>query len=409
MFTSLKVKEFRIFWFAMFASLVGTWIQSMAQSWLVFKMTQSSFLLGLVGFLNYIPISILVLAAGVFADRHVKRNLLIVTQLSFMVLAFTLALLVYYNKICVWQILILAFLNGIIIALDAPARQAMVVDLVGKHHLLNAIALNSAAFNSARIIGPALAGVLIALIGIAECFFINALSFLPILIVLVLIKPRQPSFMSSKKTSVVSEIKEALRLVRANQPFFGLLLMMGIISLFGVSYIVLMPVYAQDVFHLGARGLAILMTANGLGALAGALSLARLKDGVSKFRVFKDAIFLFFISTMLFAFSDSILISSSLLVLAGFGVSRGMAMVNTMLQESVPDAFRGRIMGVFVMMLTGLMPFGNLIAGSAASCLSVGVVVFCGALVSFVLCVVVIKKYFCHTQDSILLFANIPG
>lgn len=409
MFSSLKIKEFRIFWLAMFTSLIGTWIQSMAQSWLVFKMTQSSFLLGLVGFLNYIPISILVLAAGVFADRHVKRNLLIVTQLSFMILAFMLAILVYYNKICVWQILILAFLNGIIIALDAPARQAMVVDLVGKQHLLNAIALNSAAFNSARIIGPALAGILIALMGIAQCFFINALSFLPILIVLVLIKPQQPSFANSKNSSVLSEVKEVLRLIRANQLFFGLLMMVGIISLFGISYIVLMPVFAQDVFHLGARGLAILMTANGIGALAGALSLARLRDSASSFKVFKNAIGLFFISTMLFSFSNSIFISSCLLVLAGFGATRGMSLVNTMLQANVPDAFRGRIMGVFVMMLTGLMPFGNLIAGSAAYYLSAQLVVFCGALVSFILCAMVVKKYFCQTRNSVIFFGNIAG
>ncbi|MFH1691040.1 MAG: MFS transporter [Candidatus Omnitrophota bacterium] len=409
MFSSLKIKEFRLFWFAMFTSLIGTWIQSMAQSWLVFEMTQSSFLLGLVGFLNYIPISILVLAAGVFADRHAKRNLLIVTQLSFMVLAFTLAALVYYHKICVWQILILAFLNGVIIALDAPARQAMVVDLVGKQHLLNAIALNSAAFNSARIIGPALAGLLIALTGIAECFFINALSFLPILVVLVLIKPRQPSFVNSKDTSVLSEVKEALRLIGANQPFCGLLIMVGIVSLFGISYIVLMPVFAQDVFHLGARGLAILMTANGLGALAGALSLARLKGCISRFKVFKNAIFLFFISTMLFSFSRSIFISSALLIIAGFGATRGMSMVNTMLQASVPDAFRGRIMGVFVMMLTGLMPFGNLIAGSVAHYLSAQTVVLGGALVSLVLCMIVIKKYFCQTQDTVLVFSPVVG
>ncbi len=402
MFSSLKIKEFRLFWFTMFISLIGTWIQSMAQSWLVFEMTRSSFLLGFVGFLNYLPISFLTLAAGVLADRHVRRDLLIYAQLSFMLLAFTLAVLVHYHVITVRQILILAFLNGIVMALDAPVRQAMVVDLVGKQHLLNAIALNSASFNSARIIGPALAGVLIVIVGIDGCFFINALSFLPILAALFFIRPRWSTPISSKRVSIAVGMKEALSLIRSNQIFFGLLAMVGVISLFGVSYIVLMPVFAQEIFHQGARGLAILMSANGIGALMGALSIARFKNAITNFAVLKSSIILFFISIMFFSLSDSFILSFCLLIPAGFGATRSMSMINTILQTSVEDQYRGRVMGVFVMMLTGLMPFGNLIAGLAAHYFKIQIVVFCGALFSFVFCALVGKRYLSRPQAPVV-------
>lgn len=384
----------------MFVSLIGTWIQSMAQSWLVFEMTQSSFLLGLVGFLNYLPISFLTLAAGVLADRCVRRNLLIYTQLGFMILAFTLAALVYYHRIMVSQILILAFLNGIVIALDAPVRQAMVVDLVGKQHLLNAIALNSASFNSARIIGPALAGILIAVVGTDGCFFINALSFLPVLAVLFFIKPGRSFSSISKRMSIAGGVKEAFSLIRSNQIFSGLLLIVGVISLFGISYLVLMPVFAQDIFHRGAKGLALLMTANGIGALTGALSIARLKNTDKRLGLLKRSIILFFISIMLFSLSSSFVLSLCFLIFVGFGATRSMSLINTILQTTVGDEYRGRLMGAFIMMMTGFVPFGNLMAGTAAHYLKVQVVVFCGALFSFTLCAIVDRRYFSQPQSE---------
>src|SRR3989338_1590012 len=188
MFSSLKFKNFRIYWFGMFVSLIGTWIQYTAQSWLTFELTKSAFLLGVVGFLSSIPVFLLSLFAGVLADRVNKRNILIATQVAFMLLAFLLAVLTQMKTITAFQIMVIALLNGIVMAFDAPSRQAVVVELVGREHVFNAVALNSVSFNSSRLIGPALAGVLVATIGMSGCFYINGISFFAVIIALFLIK-----------------------------------------------------------------------------------------------------------------------------------------------------------------------------------------------------------------------------
>lgn len=392
MFSSLKFRDFRVFWFAMLISLVGTWVQSMAQSWLIFKLTRSVFLLGLVGFLNFLPILLFSLPAGVFVDRHSRKNLLIVTQTIFMLLAFILAVLVDKNVVTVWEILIIAFLNGIVLSIDAPARQAMVVEMVGKRHLYNAIALNSAAFNSARIIGPALAGILIVAVALKGCFYVNAFSFLPVIAALFVIRPHSTVF-SIKKNSVFKDAVDALHLVKRSRFLTGLLAMVGIMSIFGSSYVVLMPVFAQEIFHEGAKGLAVLMSANGIGALIGALSIARLKESESKLKVLKISVLLFFGAIMLFSLSASMVVASFLLVLAGFAGSRCTSTVNTMLQMSIPDHFRGRLMSIFVMVFTGFVPFGSLVSGSLAHFFGARMVVFGGAFLSLILSVPFAKKY----------------
>jgi len=378
MFSSLKIRDFRLFWFSMFLSLIGTWVQSMAQSWLVFKLTNSAFLLGVVGFLSYLPVSLFSLAAGALVDRTAKRNLILATQIIFMVLAFILAFLVQYNIVRVWHIIIIAFLNGLVFSFDAPARQAMVVELVGKNHLLNAIALNSAAFNSARTLGPALAGVLIAIVGMAGCFYVNAFSFLPVIAALIFIK--QGSFVSNeKKNTFLQDITEGLNFIRGNRFLLFLLSLVGMVSIFGVSYVILMPIFAQEILRSGSVGLAILMSANGLGALAGALNLARLKQVESHLRILKGSVIIFFVSVMLFSLSRYLWLSALLLVMAGYGGASSMSMANTLLQISTPDEFRGRLMGVFMMMFSGLMPFGNLVSGSLAHFFGASIVTFGGA------------------------------
>lgn len=381
MFSSLRVHEFRIYWVSMFVSLIGSWVQTMAQSWLVFRLTRSAFLMGFVGFLSYLPVSFFALAAGVYVDRSIKRNLLLVTQVCFTVLALVLAVLVWTGTVKIWHVIVIATLNGFILSFDAPARQAMVVELVGRQHLMNAIALNSAAFNSARILGPAIAAILIALIGTSGCFFVNAISYLPVLAVLVLIKPRAAA-MRRNRTSVFSDIRESVLLVKHNRFLLFLLALVALVSTFGVSYVVLMPIFAQEILKSGAMGLAVLMTSSGAGALIGVLNVARLRGDRGGFGLLHVSVIMFFLAAMGFSVSRSMLISCALLVLAGAGAAGSMSLVNAMFQVSIPDGHRGRIMGLFMMMFMGFIPFGNLLFGTLAQVYGVQAVVFFAALVS---------------------------
>lgn len=399
-FSSFEVREFKIFWFVMFFSLIGTWIQSMAQSWLVFDLTHSSFLLGLVGFLSYLPISLFVFAAGVLVDRTIKRNLLIFTQTTFMLLAFVLALLVHSDSVRVWHIFVIAFLNGILLAFDAPARQSMVVELVGRQHILNAIALNSASFSSARFIGTALAGVFIASIGLTGCFFINAFSYVPVIFALFLIKPRVLSNVENGK-SFRNDFKEVFVIIKNNYFMASLLGLIGVISIFGVSYIVLMPVFAEDILDSGAVGFALLLSANGLGALAGALNLARLKNESEKLKILKISILIFLASVILFSFSRSLYLSIFLLMLVGFGGTSAQAAVNTLLQLNIKDEQRGRLTAVFMMMFIGLMPLGNLLSGFFAHFIGAPLVVCFGGIVSLLFYVFVVKKHLDSSSQEV--------
>ncbi len=378
MFSSLRIREFRLFWSAMLVSLMGTWVQSMAQSWLVYRLTDSVFLLGLTGFLNYLPVALFSLPAGVLVDRVVKRDLLLATQLVFALLAAFMAFLVQKDAVTVPLVLGVSFLNGFVLAFDAPARQAMVVDLVGRPHLFNAIMLNSAAFNSARIIGPALAGVLIASVGMAGCFYVNAFSFLPVLGALFFIT-RKPAHPDAGRRSFRTDIAQGLALIRSNDLLWVLLVLVGVFSLLGASHIILMPVFAQEVLGAGARGLAILMSSSGVGALIGVLSLGARKGSASKFLLLRQMTVLFYASLIVFSFSRSLVFSALMLMGAGFGGSASMSLVNTLLQTNIPDAYRGRTMGAFIMMFTGLLPFGNLLSGFLAHLLGAPLVVFFSA------------------------------
>jgi MFS family permease len=388
MFSSLKVRDFRIYWFGMLVSLIGTWVQSVAQSWLVFQLTNSAFLLGFVGFLNSIPIFALSLFGGVLADRVNKRNILIATQIAFMVLAFLLAILTHLGKITPLQLMVIAFLNGVIMAFDAPSRQAMVVEMVGKAHLPNAIALNSVAFNSSRIIGPALAGIFVASIGMSGCFYINGISFLAVIVALLLININAKKTPASK--SILKDLKEGILFVKHNRTIFTLIAMVGVVSLFGVSYIILMPVFADNVLHVGVKGLGGLMSCSGLGALIGALVLARLGDFKYKGRFLIISSLLFSVSLAVFALTKTYIASLLILIVTGAAGVSAIALVNTLLQSKVPDAFRGRVMSVFMLTFAGMTPFGNLIAGS----LSQGIGVAPTFLINGVICTVIFLAVF---------------
>lgn len=391
MFSSLSIRNFRVYWLGMLVSLVGTWIQQVTQSWLVFQLTNSAFLLGVVGFLNSIPVLILSLFGGVLADRVNKRTILISTQVSFMFLAFALAILTQLNIITPFQIIILALLNGTVMAFDAPARQSIVVELVGKRHLFNAIALNSVAFNSSRIIGPALAGILVASIGMSGCFYINGMSFLAVIFALYSIKlahNHKPSF-----GSAINDLKEGIFFVKNNHLVLALVFIVAVVSLFGVAHIILMPIFANDVLGVGMRGLGILMSSAGVGALLGALILARLGDFRHKGKLLLLAAMVFSVALIVFALSQSYPLSILSLIFVGLTSVIAVSLVNTLLQLNVEDRFRGRVMSIFMLTFAGMMPFGNLIAGSLAHTAGVSSAVLIGGILCLVFFVLISILY----------------
>ena len=388
MFSALKIKNFRLYWLGMFISLIGTWVQYVAQSWLMFQLTNSVFLLGLVGFLSSIPVFLFSLFGGVAADRMNKKNILLFTQNTFMLLAFLLALLTQMKLITPAQIMLLALLNGIVMAFDAPARQAVIADLVGKQHLLNAVALNSAAFNSARVIGPALAGILIAGIGMSGCFYINGISFLAVIIALLLINinngPRR-----NTGNFLLKDLSDGLKFIKDNRIILILISMVGITSLFGISYVILMPVLANDVLGVGEKGLGLLMSSTGFGALIAALILARLGDFKYKGKLLISSSIIFSISLVLFSLSKTYFISLIALILIGGASVTATGLINTLLQILVPDEFRGRAMSAFMLTFAGFMPFGNLLAGIFAHIWGVSLTILIGGIICAVFFIII--------------------
>jgi len=392
MFSSLSVRNFRIYWFGMFVSLIGTWIQAVAQSWLVFQLTNSAFLLGFVGFLGSIPVLLLSLFGGVLADRLNKRNILIATQSAFMLLAFFLAVLTQLKLITPQQIMLIAVLNGVVMAFDAPSRQAVVVELVGKENLFNAIVLNSIAFNSSRIIGPALAGILVATIGMSGCFYINGISFLAVIIALFLIKINN-KFKSERNNTAFKDLKDGLIFIKNNRLILALVTIVGIVSLFGVSYVILMPIFANNILKVGVRGLGVLMSSAGFGALIGALILARLGDFKYKGKLLLVSSFVFSFSLILFSLSKGYLLSIIVLIFTGGSSVIAVALINTILQTKVSDEFRGRVMSVFMLTFAGMMPFGNLISGSLAGTMGVSFAVLASGITCLAFFVIINIKY----------------
>ena len=362
---ALQHRNFQLFFGGQLISLVGTWMQSVAQSWLVYRLTGSSTLLGFVGFASQIPVFLLAPAGGVLADRANRRRVLLVTQTSSMLLAFALAGLTLSGLVRVWHVFALAALLGVVNAADIPTRQAFVVEMVGKEDLMNAIALNSSMFNGARIVGPAVAGVLVAGIGEGWCFFANAVSYLAVIAGLLAMRLERVA-RARQAVSHLDHMKEGFRFVAGAAPVRALMLLLGVVSFVGLPYAVLMPVFAENILHSGARGLGLLMGASGVGALIGSLALAARREirGLGTWVAIAGAGF--GISVALFAVSRTFWLSAVLLVPVGLSMMVQMASSNTLIQVMVPDALRGRTMAVYSMMFMGMGPFGSLLAGVLA-------------------------------------------
>ena len=353
-------------------------MQSVAQSWLVYRLTGSSLLLGSVGFASQIPVFLVAPLGGIVADRQNRQRVVICTQAASMLLACVLAALTLTGMVQVWHIFVLASLLGVVNAFDIPGRQSFLVDMVGKEDLMNAIALNSSLFNGARIIGPAIAGILVARIGEGWCFFANAISYIAVITGLLMMRVQSRAHRPSG--SPLAHIIEGFRFVRQTGPIRAILFLLGLVSLVAMPYTVLMPVFADKILHGGARGLGILMGATGVGALLGALTLATRTDVRGLGRWVALSCGGFGLSLLLFSLSRHFWLSVALLLPVGFSMMLQMSSSNTLIQAMVPDHLRGRVMAVYSMMFMGMAPFGALLGGALADRLGAPLTVSIGAV-----------------------------
>jgi MFS family permease len=365
---ALSHKNFRLFFSGQGISVIGTWIQRIAMIWLVYSLTNSAFILGVVGFAGQIPTLIVTPFAGVLADRMNKHKVILYTQVLSMFQAFILAVLVFTNTIQVWHIIVLSIILGIIDAVDMPTRQSFMVEMVGnnKDDLSNAIAMNSSMVNGARLIGPAIAGILISLVGEAWCFLINGLSFLAVIYSLIKMDliPRVPE---KKERRIFFELKEGFTYAFNFTPIKALLLMLALMSLMGAPIRVLAPVFAKQILHGGADTFGFLMGASGLGALIGAVYLMARKTILGLGRLIGYASGAFSLGLIAFGLSHNFLISLFFMLITGLGLMIEMAASNTVLQTIVEDNKRGRVMSFYAMSFRGMMPLGSLLSGILAS------------------------------------------
>ncbi|BCS54401.1 MFS transporter [Geobacter sp. SVR] len=364
---ALRSRNYRLFVAGQSVSLVGTWMQQVAMSWLVYRLTGSATLLGVVGFFSQIPSILISPVAGVLADHWDRRRLLIVTQMLAMLQAAFLAAAVLTGIVQVWQIIALSLVLGIVNAVDIPVRQSFVVQMVEhRDDLSNAIALNSSMVNGARLIGPSVAGLLVASVGEGICFLLNAASYLAVILALAAMRIPPRSHHHHHRPHILHELREGVAYAAKFGPIRSILLLVALISLMGMPYAVLVPVFAKDILHGGAHTFGFLMTAAGCGALSGTLFLA-LRDSVLGLgRVIVKATVCFAAGIAIFALSDNFPLSLAALALAGFGAMTVVASCNTILQTILEEDKRGRVMSLFTMAFVGMAPLGSLAAGSLA-------------------------------------------
>jgi len=368
-FRALRYRNFKVFFIGQGISLIGTWMQYVAMSWLVYRMTNSALMLGVVGFASQIPAFILSPFTGVLADRHNRHKILLFTQALAMLQAFILAFLTLTENIAVWHIVVMGIFLGCVNSLDIPARHSFILEMVEeKENLGNAIALNSMMFNMARLIGPSIAGVLIAIAGEGVCFLINAISYIAVIASLLAMKmPARDNEKKEADYSMFEDLREGFNYAFGFVPIKAILFLLGIISLMGMSYAVLMPVFAKDILHGGPHTLGFLMGAVGIGSLAGTTYLASKKNIITLGRMLPAAAGIFGLSIIIFSFSHNLVFSLTLLFFSGFGIMVQMAASNTILQTIVDDDKRGRIMSFYTMAFMGMAPFGSLFSGMLAS------------------------------------------
>lgn len=385
-FASLKHYNYRLWFFGQIVSLVGTWMQSTAQGYLIYQLTGSPAYLGLVGFVGGLPAWLFTLYGGVVADRISRRNLMVITQTAMLVLAFILAALTFTNAVQPWHIIVLAFLLGVANAFDAPARVAFVTELVSREDMTNAIALNSTMFNIATVVGPSVAGLTYAAFGPAWCFTLNGISFIAVIVALLFMRIK-PIVQPSRRATVLADLKEGLRYVFSHSLILSLIGSVGLVSIFGIGMLTLMPAWATDILHGNVTTNGLLVSARGFGSLVSALMLAYL--GSRRYRGKLWMVGAFIMPVMLFIFAWIRWLPLALVALVGVGWSFMMIMNNSnaMMQSQVPDHLRGRVMSVYTLIFFGAMPLGSLFAGTFAQKFGEPLTVMLGAAVLMALAI----------------------
>jgi MFS family permease len=364
-FRAMQHRNFQLFIGGQLVSLIGTWMQTTAQLWLVYRLTNSAAALGLFGFASQIPMLLLASVGGAVGDRYNRLHGVIAAQTCSMVLAFVLAALQLTHRLHEWQIILIAFLVGVVNAFDVPIRQSLFVHMVGKEDLPNAIALNSSIFNGARVIGPPIAGFAIVWIGEGWCFFLNGISFLAVIAALLAMRvthtPPEP-----RKESTWQNFIQGFRFSMADLPIRSVLLLLSVLSLFGLQYSVFLPIFADSILHGGAQGMSYLMSSAGVGAVIGALYFAGRTSYTGLARWIAGTSVVCAIGLIIFSQSKFFFLSLAVIFFVGFGATVQMAATNTIVQNRVPDELRGRVMAVYATMFMGVQPIGSLIAGGVA-------------------------------------------
>ena len=378
-FPALQNKDYKAYFLGQLISLIGTWLQIVSQGWLILQLTNSALQIGIIAALSTLPSLFLTLFGGVLVDQFPKKKILLATQSASMILAFTLGILTLTGVVSIWMIGVTAFLLGIVMAIDSPARQAFISEIVTKEQLPSAIALNSGIFNAARVIGPSVAGILIALIGTGGAFLVNGCSYIAVLIALLWMKVQFPT--QPRKLDAIKAIKEGLAYSFAHPILRTLIIFTGVSSVFGWSYTTLMPLIAKDTFHLGAVGLGYLYAASGLGSLLATILIATFSKKISPAIFILGGSILFAISLILFSYTSHLLTGLILLFLIGLGLLSQFAMMNTVIQSLVSSQLRGRVISIYILMFIGLTPVGNLAAGWMAEHVGTAITMRSGAIV----------------------------
>jgi MFS family permease len=364
---ALQHRNYRLFFAGQGISLIGTWMQRVAMNWLVYRLTGSALLLGVVNFTGQAPTLVFTPFAGVIADRYERHRLLVVTQVLAMVQAALIAGLVLTNVIAVWHLILLSLFLGIVNAFDTPVRQSMIVEMIeNRGDLGNAIALNSSMMNGARLVGPSVAGILIATVGEGMCFLLNAVSYLAVIAALMAMSMASKSI-RAQRPQIWQAWREGVTYAFGSPPIRSVLLLLAVVSFMGMPYATLLPIFAQEVLHGGAQTLGFLMASAGIGALAGAMFLASRESVLGLEAVLVVAATIFGAGLIAFSRSGVVWLSCALMIVSGFGMMVHMAAANTLVQTFVDDDKRGRVMSLHTMAVRGMVPLGSLIAGALAS------------------------------------------
>ncbi len=404
-FPAFNSRNYKLYFSGQLISLIGTWLQIVALGWLVLKLTNSAFLIGLITALGSLPSLFFTLFGGVLVDRFPKKKILFITQGSAMILAITLGILTVFSLINIWEIALIAFLMGTVAAIDIPARQAFVAELVSKDQIPSAIALNSATFNAARVIGPGIAGLLIAWIGTGGAFLINGLSY--VAVIAALWSMNIESITTEKKTGTLAAIKEGLVYSFSHPVIRMLIIFTAVSSVFGWSYSTVMPLIAANDFHLDAAGLGYMYAAGGLGALTATLLIGLFSKKISSVYFILGGNTLFSVCIILFSFTADLTLALALLFFAGFGLLSQFAMMNTTIQRLVKSEFRGRVLSIYIFMFMGLTPLGNFEVGLLSEKMGTGFAIRAGAFIVFLFGVLIyiyrarIKKDFTEYKKVI--------